>query len=241
MHILAIETSVATGSIAIVSDQETIIDQPLPATERNAKTLASALKRVLDEFGRDRLQGVAVSMGPGSFTGLRVGIATAKTLAWALGLPVVGVPTLTAVACQASEHIWSSDQTDGPVRLSVASNAYRSQVFVSEGALAHEESALGQTFDIIEHAKWLSQLPRGGVDWVSGPALAIPIPENLQHALKKVQVTPESLWEPRAATIGRLGLQRLLAGDAASPEALLPDYGRLSAAEEKRQQRDATR
>lgn len=258
MRILAIETSAAAGSLAVVDETGALLEVQLPATERNAKTLAPALERLLDETGREQLDGVAVSIGPGSFTGLRVGIATAKTLGWALNLPIAGVPTLEAIAYQASVPIAEGrvpqDNSQGhengtneggeAIHLSVASNAYRSQVFACHATLPvntdspsqiekRPQLALAEPFSIVSHTDWLGALPQFA--WVSGPALRIPRPQAYSEALAQIQVVPESLWDPQAVTIGQLGRQRLLAGEAVAPTALLPDYGRLSAAEEKRQ------
>src|SRR5262245_54716909 len=104
MRLLALETSGTSGSIALWTGESTV--QPtqwiLDPEIRSARSLAPSVQHALGEMGwkaRD-LELIAVTTGPGSFTGLRVGVVTAKTLAFALRCPVVGVNTLEIVARQ---------------------------------------------------------------------------------------------------------------------------------------------
>src|SRR6185295_510845 len=108
--ILAIDTAttrivIATGSPSGIADGIST----WPAGYRHGETLLPSIGRFLREqnIRRSRLTGIVVGTGPGAFTGLRVGIATAKGLAHGLGIPLVGVPTaeaLIAAAGEASGH-----------------------------------------------------------------------------------------------------------------------------------------
>ncbi|HSR10897.1 MAG TPA: tRNA (adenosine(37)-N6)-threonylcarbamoyltransferase complex dimerization subunit type 1 TsaB, partial [Thermodesulfobacteriota bacterium] len=106
MIVLALETATLAGSVALVDagDGETgrriIGENTLSNPETHSARLMPGIDRLLKEASltiRD-IGGIAVSIGPGSFTGLRIGVATAKGLAYALGIPVAGVPTLDALA-----------------------------------------------------------------------------------------------------------------------------------------------
>src|SRR5829696_4340229 len=100
---LLLETS-SRGPLAALAEGERVVaSRRLDETRRNARDLAPAVAELLAGRGlkaRD-LGGVIVGLGPGSYTGLRVGVMTAKTLAYAVGCPLVGVPTFHVLARQA--------------------------------------------------------------------------------------------------------------------------------------------
>jgi len=98
--VLAVETSTPTVSVAIGHDGSVLGAVQLGGGRRHAERLAPAIRYLCDETGVElgQLAAVAVGIGPGLFTGLRVGVTTAKVMAWALRVPVVGVPTLDLVA-----------------------------------------------------------------------------------------------------------------------------------------------
>ncbi len=93
--ILAIETATPRGSVALVSGGAVVGEVVLPAGRQASETLLSAVRQLAGGRPADR---VAVSAGPGSFTGLRVGLAAAKGLCFGWGVPLVPVPTLHALA-----------------------------------------------------------------------------------------------------------------------------------------------
>src|SRR5512142_351805 len=100
MYVLGIETSTKTGSVAVVSDKAVIAQYSLNIEITHSERLMSTVDRVLKDTGiaLSQLDGFAVATGPGSFTGLRIGVSTVKGLAFATGKPVAAVPTLYALA-----------------------------------------------------------------------------------------------------------------------------------------------
>jgi tRNA threonylcarbamoyl adenosine modification protein YeaZ len=101
MKILGIETSTQRGSIALMDGATLVRELPLSAAlNKHAERLLPQIDTLLKETGTppSDLAAIAISIGPGSFTGLRVGLATAKGLAYACGLPLLPVPTLEAMA-----------------------------------------------------------------------------------------------------------------------------------------------
>jgi tRNA threonylcarbamoyladenosine biosynthesis protein TsaB len=108
MRILALDTSTLTGSLALLEapeDGEPALEKVLGECilrieSTHSEKLMPSIERLLGQTGlsiRD-VDGIAVALGPGSFTGLRIGVSTVKGLAYALKIPVVGVPTLDALA-----------------------------------------------------------------------------------------------------------------------------------------------
>src|SRR5205823_5164828 len=101
--LLIIETSSRVGVVAVADEQRILGERRLDEARRHARDLAPSIRDLLGEAGwkpRD-LSAVIVSRGPGSYTGLRVGVMSAKTLAYATGCALVGVDTFAAIALQA--------------------------------------------------------------------------------------------------------------------------------------------
>src|SRR4030066_249418 len=98
MLVIAIETATMAGSVAIVDDARVISEITLNARATHSEKLMVAIDRLLGDSGLaiDDMDGVAVSIGPGSFTGLRIGLSAAKGLSYASGKPLIGIPTLDA-------------------------------------------------------------------------------------------------------------------------------------------------
>jgi tRNA threonylcarbamoyladenosine biosynthesis protein TsaB len=163
---------------------------------------------------------VAVSVGPGSFTGLRVGVTTAKTLAYTLGADVIGVNTLEAIATRAPDDV---------ACLWAVIDAYRHQVFAAKFVREPNDTfRLSIPIQLLDIDRWLECLRPG--DPVTGPALrkyACRIPAS-------VQMLDASLWSPTASCVGQLGWQHYQRGARSSLWSLAPLYLRPSAAEERR-------
>ncbi|UCG22333.1 MAG: tRNA (adenosine(37)-N6)-threonylcarbamoyltransferase complex dimerization subunit type 1 TsaB [Deltaproteobacteria bacterium] len=104
MKILAIDTSTRVGSIAVVEGPLLKAQQILNISATHNQRLLPGIERILNDAGwsLEDLDGFAVSLGPGSFTGLRIGLSIVKGLAWATGKPLAGVPTLDALAANVS-------------------------------------------------------------------------------------------------------------------------------------------
>jgi tRNA threonylcarbamoyladenosine biosynthesis protein TsaB len=104
MKILAIDTSTRVGSIAVVQGSLLKAQQILNVSATHNQRLLPGIERILADAGwsLEDLDGFAVSLGPGSFTGLRIGLSISKGLAWATNKPLVGVPTLDALAANVS-------------------------------------------------------------------------------------------------------------------------------------------
>ena len=216
--------------MALLDDMHVSRELPLSSNGRSAQTLAPAIKQLLDaeQLTAKDLDAIAVSGGPGSFTGLRVGISTAKTLAWATKIPVVFIGTLRAIAAQAAPAL---SESPSPWRIVAVSNAYRKQVFTAtytfDDPLTCREVHAPTTMDV---SHWKS-IPSQDT-WVTGPGLAL-MDEAWRSEHSDRLVDPR-YWSPRASVVGQLGYQDLQSGKGLDPVELLPEYGRASAAEEKR-------
>lgn len=99
-RLLAFDTSTSSLAVAVMEGARLLAEHHLHAERNHSAYLISAIKDALDKSGIDKsmLDGIAVGVGPGSYTGARIAVTTAKTLAWALKLPVYGISSLEALA-----------------------------------------------------------------------------------------------------------------------------------------------
>ncbi|QAY70130.1 tRNA (adenosine(37)-N6)-threonylcarbamoyltransferase complex dimerization subunit type 1 TsaB [Xylanimonas protaetiae] len=137
MAVLSIDTSAAI-TVALVSDDGArLASRAVDERRRHAEQLAPMIAEVLDEAGLTRadLTAVVAGTGPAPFTGLRVGLVTARTLALALGVPALGVPSLDAVAVQAVADLGLAPDDE----VLVATDARRREVYWARyRVVAHE-------------------------------------------------------------------------------------------------------
>ena len=222
MLTLGIETSGRLGSVALVEDGTLLAARSLESKgRRHAQALVAEAKSLFDERGRRlaRCDLVAVSIGPGSFTGLRVGVVFAKTLAYAAGCRLAAVDTFQAVA---------ADSPDDVDALHVVADAQRGDIYTARyvrdpgGVFRRAESIV-----IAEAETWCRQRLPGDV--VSGPdrercAALLSPGWRLMTAERRAQ---------RAETVARLGAKQAEEGRTDDPWTLEPLYLRKSAAEEK--------
>jgi len=223
-RILAIETVGFTGSIALADGEHLIAQHVLPTDRRMAQTLAPAIAELLaaHDWNARELELVAVAAGPGSFTGLRCGVTTAKVMAYAANSAVLGVDSLQTIAAGAPADCQE---------LTTVLDAQRRQLFVASFRRdEHGHMQRATDTQIVDIERWLAALRPGQV--VAGPIL-----DKLAQRLPAgVQTLPPALWAPRAAGVASLAWRRYQAGQRDSMWQLVPNYGRASAAEEKRAQ-----
>lgn len=226
MRILAIESSGREASMAVLEAKqdspETMGEVALGGRQRTAQALAPAMKKLIDgvNWPADSIELVAVTIGPGSFTGLRIGVTAAKTFAYAIGASVIGVNSLTVLARQVTG--WHGE-------LWVIMDAQRQELFAARfDILPNIPPQINGDVRIMPQSEWLSQLAGG--QRVTGPALG-----QLQTRTPPgVQLTEPSLWQPQASTLGCIAYEEYKSGRRDDLWQLVPKYYRRSAAEERR-------
>jgi len=207
-YALAIDTTGEPGSIALVGDLGVLDEVTLDSPDGFAHVLFGEIDRLLARHALDvnQIDVFASASGPGSFTGVRVGLTAVKGLAEATGAKVVGVSNLEALAAFGSR----------PLR-AVVLDARRGEVY---GALYNDRLQLIQEEVVEKLPVWLTSLPKGNLEFVvrgfrlegvSGPILDVPL------AL--------------AGSIGRIAFDRLLRGEVLDPQEIDANYVRRSDAE----------
>jgi tRNA threonylcarbamoyladenosine biosynthesis protein TsaB len=221
-RLLILETSGRVGQVAVAEGEVLCAARRLDEARRHARDLAPAVRDLLAGRGwrpRD-VDAVVVGRGPGSYTGLRVGIMSAKAFAYATGCALLAVDTFAAVAAQAPTEA---------VRLDVLADAQQDKVYVQGFA----RSAAGgppqpaTPLRIEPFADWLGR--RDLVAWATGPGLR----GQRQRLPADVPVVDPAAWEPQAESLLCLGLARYRAGARDDLWALEPLYLRPSSAEEQ--------
>ena len=219
MRILALETSGLTGSVAVLDDDRLLAERSLSAGQRSARHLAPAIEAALAEAGwkPDQLELIAVTTGPGSFTGLRVGVTTAKVMGYALGCQVLGVNTLEAIAV-AMPRQYSS--------FWVVMDAQRRECYLARFVRdAAGDPHLEAPLEIAGDEALLAELPAGCV--LSGPGL-----EKLAPHLPAESCAEAAVWMPQARAVGQLAFAQFKSGRRDDAFRLVPNYFRRTAAED---------
>jgi len=237
-HFLAIETSGSPGSVAVGTangsppELSSLTTHALPAAGSQGRDLMPTVVRAAAEAGWSLadVDLVAVAIGPGPFTGLRVGVTTAKAVAWSTDCLLVGVPTAACLAAQAVEAVGPSNRVD------VVFTAGRGELFaITATSAGAAETGAWQLSpgSLTDPTAWLDAVPSGTV--VTGPALTsdADLLAALTDRRPDLVLTPASAWQPKAATVASLGLAAAARGVADSAAAITPLYLRPSYAEDR--------
>jgi len=223
MMCLGIETSTVMGSVAIVEDQGLRGERRWKAEKGHAERLMEEIDRLLKELSISiqALDSFAVTIGPGSFTGLRVGLASVKGLAMATQRPVIPVSTLEALA----RNVPSPLHPVCPLL-----DAKREEVYA---ALFRQD----------EKGQWIRLLPDQVIapgdllKQLSGPTIfvgegAVRYQALIQQRMReKASFAPAKTQWPSAAIVAQIGLSRFLRGETAQTKEVTPIYLRRPDAE----------
>jgi tRNA threonylcarbamoyladenosine biosynthesis protein TsaB len=209
MRVLAIDTTTVRASVAVVEDQEVLGEVRLACADVPSTRILPAVDFLCAQLGLTPadLDGFAVAIGPGSFTGLRVGIATVEGLALGSGRPVVGVGTLQALA----HRIRGTAD-----RLVALMNAYREGVYIG----VHDREAQAVEPARVVRPEALAPLLPGNAAFVGEGART--------HRALIAAACPGAVFPERslflAGALGRIAVARLAAGEGTTPDRLRPLY-----------------
>lgn len=229
-RILLMDTSGRVGAVGLATDAGLVAATHLPGTLRHAAELMPALEGLLQGQGwpADSLTDVFLTVGPGSFTGLRLGISVARTFAWAAGLRIVTLPTLDVLARNALAI------TPPPPHVAVLLDAKRGQVFAACFSFDDGGYAPIAEARLVEPGPFLSGCPRPLAVLGEG----VPMHEETVAAAG-VEVLPPELWPGRAEHVFALGIEQARAGRFTPAGDLVPLYIRRPEMEERWEQRQA--
>jgi tRNA threonylcarbamoyladenosine biosynthesis protein TsaB len=215
MLILALDTATDRGSLALVAEDRVLGEDVLNAAGSFLQHLLPGVEALLAGAGcaLAELEAIAVSQGPGNFTGLRIGLATAQGLAYSLNIPVTAVSTLEVLAAQFPCQ---------PQPVAVLIDAKRREVYLGRYRVAGSFPQALEEPVRLPLAALPAQLSPPLV--VTGPGLTA-YEDFLREALHpEIYLAPPKMRHPRAATLARLARPRLAAGQTVAPHRLTPIY-----------------
>jgi tRNA threonylcarbamoyladenosine biosynthesis protein TsaB len=225
MIVLAIDTSSARGGVALLRGESVTVEKEFEAEFAHGKELVPSIKEILEkeQLKVSEIDAIAVCVGPGSYTGLRIGVASAKTLAWSLGCKLVAVSSLEAIATGA---LPAATRYIAPIIDAQRERFYTALFSVSRGKLIRKtpDSVLSaeQVLSVIAESRKNILLIGDGLKKLKS-LLALP----------HVTFGGEEYWFVKARTVALLGESLVRKGEFADVKRLEPVYLRLSEAEEK--------
>ena len=231
MPILAIDTATMVSSVAVANKDRLLAEMTVQTRLTHSETLLPHVEQALKLAGVEKaaLEGVAVSLGPGSFTGLRIGLAAAKAIAYGLDIPIFGIPTTEALAW----HYPVPGVAVVPFIDAQKGNVYSAVYQWQDDGF--EEISPVQVYTMEEALELCGAQP---VHVLAVGDMAVKRLAGREDLPSNVQVPPPHVVMPRAANVAMAGLKRLAAGQEDSVMNLEPVYIRRSEAEvlwEKRQ------
>lgn len=224
MLVLALETSTPQTSVALGTEQGVIASVVRSWTHGHAEIVAPSVEHLLrwSEVDLGQVGGVAVGIGPGLFTGLRVGVATARGLAQVLGVPMVGIGSLDTIAFSV-RHTRS--------RIAAAIDGKRGEVFyafyrpVPGGVTRETEFAVGPP------ARLTAELVASGEETLVVGNGALLYRRDLEEAGPRVEFASPSNAFPQAVSVMELAMHRFEREETTPPAEITPLYVRKSDAE----------
>lgn len=231
MKILGLDSSGLVASVAVVEDGVLLAEYTTDYKKTHSQTLLPMLDelRNMIELDMNTIDAVAVASGPGSFTGLRIGSATAKGLGLALDKPVVEVPTLEGLAW----NLWGTDRLVCPLM-----DARRNQVYTAAYEFQAEDegfrllTVIGQMpIDIVEMIGKLNCLGREVI--FLGDGVPVYLPVIREHIRIPFRLAPAGCNRQRAACVAALGAVYYTRGKTVEAAAHQPEYLRKSQAEQE--------
>jgi len=224
MIILGIETATMSGGLALMDEGKLIAEYTLNMKTTHSARLMPALDWILRDASLDKKQidGIAISIGPGSFTGLRIGLATAKGLALGLGIPLVGIGTLDALAHNIPYPAY---------QVCAVLDARKKEVYSALYQRENDVLVRKNHYQAISPAELVDQIHEKTI--MLGDAIDV-YSEYFKEKLGDLVVfAPDAQRLPRAAVVAEMGLVKLKLGEIIDLASSEPYYIRSSDAEDK--------
>jgi tRNA threonylcarbamoyladenosine biosynthesis protein TsaB len=225
VKLLAIDSSGLVASVAIVTETDLIAEYTINYKKTHSQTLLPMLDEIvkMTEGNLSDIDGIAISAGPGSFTGLRIGSSTAKGLGLVLEVPLIPIPTVDGLAF----NLYNTNKLICPLM-----DARRNEVYTGLYRFMNNEFQVLTPQKPVKIDEIIHEINQIGEE-VIFLGDGVKVYEERIHELIKVDYSfaPPHLSKQRAGAIGALGIQYLKEGIKTSADSFAPTYLRLSQAE----------
>ena len=230
MLILAFETTAKAGSVALLEDGKLLAENYQNTGLTHSQTLMVMAEDMLKAAGKTMadVSAVAVAEGPGSFTGVRIGVAAAKGLSWGSEIPCYGVSTLESMA----RTLGTYQGYVCPVMDARRSQVYNALFYVNRGEL--ERKTEDRAIALSDLAEELNALEEPIFLVGDGSVLTY---NTLKDSIPGLVLPPEHRMHQRASGVALAAAEKIAAGDPGDGAALTPNYLRLSQAERERMEK----
>ncbi|KJK31821.1 tRNA (adenosine(37)-N6)-threonylcarbamoyltransferase complex dimerization subunit type 1 TsaB [Paenibacillus polymyxa] len=255
---LTLDTATTVMAAALMNGKELLGESNVYGERNHSVHVITELERLLSEAGltRDDVDGLAVGVGPGSYTGIRIAVTAAKTLAWAWGVPVTSISTLQALAWggwnhgiemkgQEGKHESANNDSSGAQAadwIVPVLDARRGQVYTglftansvndSGSPQRLEADAIrlmtAWTDDLLQRLEVLSVEERPAVIWLVGETTIHAETAERLRAWSELRIVP---YELEGKWVGRLGADKLLRQEYDELHTLVPNYTQLAESE----------
>ena len=231
MLLLAFETSAKAASVALFDGDQLLGESYQNTGLTHSQTLLVMAQNLLSQCGKtpSDVQAVAVAEGPGSFTGVRIGVAAAKGFAWGKEIPCYGVSTLEAMAL----GLGAFDGIVCPVMDARRSQVYNALFYVNHTALTR--ATPDRAISLEDLGAELKNVEKPIFLVGDGSVLCY---NTLKDSVPNLVLPPQHRMHQRAVGVGVAALQKIAAGESGDGNALAPNYLRLSQAERERMERE---
>ena len=238
MRILALDSSGMVAGVAVVEaegeETKTVAEYTVNYKKTHSQTLLPMLDEIvkMTELDLHTVDAIAAAAGPGSFTGLRIGSATAKGLGLALKKPLIHIPTLEGLAY----NLWGTDRVVCPIMDARRGQVYTGIYEFAEGNLAVLEDQMAVAIE--ELGEKLRRLNRPVIFLGDGvPVHREALTEQIMTG-HEICFAPANMNRQRAASVGSLALQYYRDGRIETAAEHQPDYLRVSQAERERAEKE---
>jgi len=224
MIILGVDTSTDSLSVSLLSEERKLAEYDLPGILRHSSllvpTIEKALKKAKLKVGDISLY--AVGLGPGSFTGLRVGVTAMRALAIATGKPIIGVPTLDVIAHNGLMHLKRKKGRGRGIKVCPVLDAKKNQVYSCIYS-CNGDKIIKDSDYLLEPAPALIKRLRGEVLFL-GDGIPLYREQLLSKKTLKADFFDLKRWFPRASVVAETALRKFRRGRRDKPYDLVPMY-----------------
>lgn len=235
MKVLGLEASGTVAGVAVLEDDKILAEYTINHKKTHSKTLMPMIEEIKNRFDIDisTVDAIAVNKGPGSYTGLRIGSATAKGLGMAYDLPIVSVPTMESMAY----NLWGAEGYVCPMIDARRNRVYTGIYYFSDGEIiTHTDQDVVDVDDLLDSICEMLEDEEKLYDNIIffGDGVLIYRERIVERLGKKAKFAPAHMNRQKASSVASLGLKYLERGETETASEHRPLYLMLSQAEKER-------